>query len=78
MMYYYNDYYNFFPFHILGMLFSVIFWVLIIYGIVYLFKRSRHTDFWHMKSNAEEILKERYAKGEITKEKFEEMKKDLK
>ena len=54
----------------------VIFWVVVIalaiWGIMRL-SRSRSGS----KSNALEIVKERYAKGEINKEQFEELKKNL-
>jgi len=64
-----------------GPIFMIIFWILIIAGIVYFIKwslgqpgdssvaRHGHTPL--------EILKERYAKGEINKQEFEEKKKDL-
>ena len=71
MMYYYN---NFFPFQMLGPIFMVLFWVLVIYLIVSVLRR---TPNHYETNNAMEILKERYAKGEITKEQFETMKKDL-
>lgn len=71
MMYYYGD---FFPFHSFGFLFMILFWGLIIYGAVMLFRKGVGSD---EKNKALEILKERYAKGEITKEQFESMKKDL-
>lgn len=72
MMYYYN---GFTPFHIMGFGFMVIFWIAVILGITYLFKRaSRHHGGGH---SAIDILKERYAKGEITKHEFEEMKKEI-
>jgi len=71
-MYYYND---FFPFHMFGfgVIFMVLFWGLIVYGAILLFRRNGLND----KGRALEILKERYAKGEITKEQFETIKKDL-
>ena len=70
-MYYYNDF--LFPFHMFGFLFQIVFWVLVIYGIVWLFRRAKGE-----RGNALDILKERYAKGEITREQFEAMKKDIK
>jgi putative membrane protein len=56
--------------------FMVIFWgtiiALVIWGIKKLTKHSSGT-----KSNAFDIVRERYARGEITKEQFEELKKEL-
>jgi putative membrane protein len=54
----------------------VIFWgaiiALAIWGIKKLTKHNSET-----KSTAFDIVRERYAKGEITKEQFEELKKEL-
>lgn len=76
MMYYYD---GFSPFQMfgfgLGPIFMLLFWGLVIYGVFLLFKRESSSNG---KDQAIEILKERYAKGEITKEQFEAMKKDLK
>lgn len=61
-----------------GGLFMILFWVLVILGVVFLikliaggFKNERRED------TALDILKKRYAKGEISKEEFEERKKEL-
>ncbi len=65
-----------------GMIFMMIFWILIIAGLVFLVNwliRSAGRDKAHdsINSHAFEILKEHYARGEIEKPKFENMKKDL-
>ncbi len=63
-----------------GVLHMLLWWVLIILGIVVLVKwlfggssRAGSAE----PSRALEVLKERYARGEIGKEEFEEKKRDL-
>lgn len=57
-----------------GSVFMVLFWGLIIYMFV---KIALNSKGLHAHKDPIHILKERYAKGEITKEQFESMKKDL-
>jgi putative membrane protein len=61
----------------LGWIYMVVLWALVITAVVYLVKfvERKSADVWH--ETPLEALKRRYAKGEITKEEFEGMKKDL-
>ena len=59
-------------------LLMVLFWVLVIVGIVYLIRSFIGAERKGMKEeSALDILKKRYARGEISKEEFEEKKKDI-
>ncbi|MBI3067326.1 MAG: SHOCT domain-containing protein [Betaproteobacteria bacterium] len=62
-----------------GLISMVLFWVLIILGIVILVKwiASGSSGSQPPVKTALDILKERYARGEIGKQEFEEKKRDL-
>ena len=65
-----------------GSLFMVVFWILILVGLVFLIRwliqsTGRDKTTGNGSNRALEILKERYARGEIDKEEFESKKKDL-
>ena len=66
-----------------GGIFMIVFWILIIVGLVFLIKwlvqSSRDSSGGSGKptSRALHILEERYARGEIDKQEFQDKKKDL-
>ena len=66
-----------------GWIFMILFWGLIIWGIFALVRGvgghgcCGHGHGERRGNDAMNILKERYAKGEISREDFEKMKKDL-
>jgi putative membrane protein len=76
-----------FGFPLIGGILMFLFWALVIGGIVWLVvwlarggaQSASHTlmNTPSMNQTPLDILKTRYAKGEITKEQFEEMKRDL-
>jgi putative membrane protein len=60
-----------------GLVFMVVFWGGIIALVVWGIKRFTHTNGHTSGKSPIDIIKERYAKGEITKEQYEQMKKEL-
>jgi putative membrane protein len=60
------------------MVFGVLFWGGIIWLIVWAVKKAtEHKSSDTMNQNAIDIAKTRYARGEITKDQFEQIKKEL-
>ena len=59
----------------------LVFWIAVIVGIVFLIRwlivSTRIRERGGFEESAIEILKKRYARGEITKDEFEKMKKDI-
>lgn len=65
-----------------GGIFMIVFWILILVGLVFVIRwliqtTSRGKNSGQSGSRAIDILKERYARGEIDKAQFEDMKQDL-
>ena len=69
--------YGWMPMMGLGMLFMVLFWILVIAGVVYLIKWLIGQGITGRPETALDILKKRYARGEISKQEYEEMKQNL-
>ena len=55
-----------------GILFMIVFWILVIWLIIWVIQQITKS-----KENAMEILEKRYAKGEISKKQYLEIKKTL-
>jgi len=59
-----------------NMILAILFWIIVIAIFIWLLKEQKLSGSFRQKEPLK-ILKERYAKGEITKVKFEQMKKEL-
>ena len=65
----------------MGSIFMIVFWTVLIVALVLwiksLLRQERRASAFGEPESALEILKKRYARGEISKEEFEEKRKDL-
>jgi len=67
-------------FGIIGMIMMFIFWALVIVALIFFIRWIYHAGSWatvHRSETPLEILKKRYARGEIDKKEFEEKSRDL-
>lgn len=75
-----HEYFWWGPMWVMPMLMPLIFIVVLIVCLYYIFGRGGSKPPWESGREGEtplEILKKRYAKGEITKDEFEQMKRDI-
>lgn len=78
-MHFYSPFYDTQFFWLFQGIFSILFMVLLVVLLFAIIKKLFKGEDRHAHSDeAMEILKKRYAKGEISKEEFLQMKKDLK
>jgi putative membrane protein len=77
-MYYYDPMNgNGWGWDIFMMFFWLLFLMVIAVVVIRLFRGHDHHGYHNHQTGPIDIAKERYAKGEITKEQFEQLKKDL-
>jgi putative membrane protein len=69
--------YGWMPMMGIGLLGMILFWGLLIAGTVFLIRWVIGETVIKREDSALEILKKRYARGEINKQEFDERKKDL-
>lgn len=76
MMYqYYGDWAGY---NMVGGFFMMFFWIAVIFFIIWIIKNTINAQHGgHKEKTALDIIKERYAKGEIDQKEFETKKKDI-
>ena len=76
MMHWYDGFYGYSMGHPLGWLFMIFFWLFLIFGIIYLVRNLRRPPETKRETPLD-IIRRRYAEGEISREEFDKLKKDL-
>lgn len=66
-----------FPMMGFGMFFMVLFWIIVFTGLALILKWFLGHNLIKREDSALEILKKRYARGELNKQDYEECKRDL-
>ena len=74
---YYGGMWGFGPLSIIFMILWWVFIIAVIIGVIRWLVRGGHHRKWQNEKSPMEILKERYAKGEITKDEYQEVRKEL-
>jgi putative membrane protein len=62
---------------LLWVLAAIIFWALVVFLIIWAIRKLAGRSSSDSRRTSLDILDERYAKGEITREQYEQMKRDL-
>ncbi|MEJ6950313.1 SHOCT domain-containing protein [Natronospora cellulosivora (SeqCode)] len=63
--------------HVFRFIMMVIFWALVIFGVVYLIKNINTNNKGYTNEDPKEIARQRYAKGEIDKDELDEILNNL-
>lgn len=63
--------------HPLGWIMMIIFWGFLILGIIFIIKKISFSSGPEQQDTPLDIVKKRYARGEISREEYEQLKQDL-
>ena len=66
-----------FPMMGFGMFFMALFWAMVFIGFALILKRFLGYSLTKSEESSLEILKKRYARGELNKQEYEDIKRDL-
>lgn len=72
-----DGFYGYSMAHPLGWIMMIIFWGFLILGIIFIIKKITFSSGPDKQDTPLDIVKKRYARGEISKEDYERLKQDL-